>query len=114
MLDDLIKAFKLASPPQTEEEGADYGACRFTLNDQRVVFRVAKKTPTKIGMFVTLWKRSDLGGPIQPLDVSDEFDLVIIATRDQNNSGYFAFTKDVLAAKGVLSSGSIGGKRAIR
>ncbi|MDP1574974.1 MAG: MepB family protein [Coxiellaceae bacterium] len=60
----------IISTPVTEPESAKYGAFAFTLNGFNVRFRVAKITPTKIGQFVTLWKRS-ASGPIQPFDASD-------------------------------------------
>ena len=45
---------RLTDEAWREEESAEYGACRFSLNGQVIVFRVAKTTPTKIGQFVTL------------------------------------------------------------
>jgi len=40
-----------------EPESAEYCAYTFDLNNRRITFRLAKITPTKIGQFVTLWKR---------------------------------------------------------
>ncbi len=46
--------------PEAEAESADYGAATFALDGAPVRFRVAKTTPTKVGQFVTLWKRGVL------------------------------------------------------
>ncbi len=57
-----------------DEESSDYEACSFQLDELSVRFRVAKVTPTKIGQFVTFWKRLP-GHAIQPYDLSDAIDL---------------------------------------
>lgn len=98
---------------QKDKESAEYGAHSFQVNNQSVLFRSAKITPTKIGQFVTLWKRID-NGPIQPFDVSDGINLFIISTRKDNSLGQFIFPKSVLHDKGIISTNNIGGKRAIR
>lgn len=99
--------------PMAEAESADYGAYSFDVNGLAVRFRVAKITPTKIGQFVTLWKRSE-GGPIAPFDLSDSLDLAIISAKAGDNFGQFIFPKSVLLAKDILSKADKGGKRAIR
>ena len=98
---------------QVEAESQEYGALSLQFNDSAVKFRVAKITPTKIGQFVTLWKRIG-SGPIMPYDVTDAIDFFIVAARTQDNFGFFIFPKSVLLAKGVLSKAGKGGKRAIR
>jgi MepB protein len=57
-----------APPRPAGRPGA--GLCALLLNGLRVQYRVAKITPTKVGQFVTLWKRVGRG-PIQPFDLSD-------------------------------------------
>lgn len=104
----------VATHIQPEGEGCEYGACRFSLGDHHVVFRVAKTTPTKIGQFVTIWKRPRAGGPIAPLDVGDGIDFLIVKVSDGTHSGQFVFDKNVLIARGVMSASGKGGKRAIR
>lgn len=101
------------SAPQREAESADYGAYAFTLNDLAIRFRVAKITPTKVGQFVTLWKRIGRG-PIQPYDMSDEVDFFVVSVRWGENFGQFVFPKLVLAERDIVSTGGRGGKRAIR
>lgn len=46
------------SQPVAEAESAEYAAHEFTLDGLAVRFRAAKTTPTKVGQFVTVWKRS--------------------------------------------------------
>lgn len=101
------------SDPCPEAESADYGAYVFELNGLAIRFRVAKITPTKIGQFVTLWKRIGKG-PIQPFDVSDTLDFFIISTRQGDQFGQFVFPKSVLFKQDILSQQGKGGKRGIR
>ena len=96
-----------------ESESADYGSCSFKLNGLEVKFRSAKITPTKIGQFVTLWKRKE-DGPIRPFAASDPIDLFIISTRKGNRLGQFIFPKSVLADQGIVSTKNMDGKRAMR
>lgn len=102
-----------ATSPVAELESSDYQACDFKLGKISVKFRTAKITPTKVGQFVTLWKRIG-NGPIEPFDVADPVDLFIISVRDKTNCGQFIFSKTVLHKNGVLSQNKKGGKRAIR
>lgn len=96
-----------------EKESQDYFAAQFELNNLKIIFREAKITPTKIGQFVTLWKR--IGeNPIQPFATSDDFDLVIINTNTAANSGQFIFPKSILEQKGYLQSQSKKGKLGFR
>lgn len=101
------------SLPIKEAESSEYGACDFELNGLSIKFRNAKITPTKIGQFVTLWKRIDKS-PIQPFDFTDSFDLFIISTRKDNHFGQFIFPKSVLCEQGIISTNNKEGKRAIR
>ncbi len=103
----------VCSQPLAEKESAEYGAFKFELNGRSVLFRVGKVTPTKIGQFVTLWKR--LGkGPIQPFDSSDSIDYIVISTRHNDHFGQFVFPKSVLCENDIVSINEKGGKRAIR
>ncbi|WP_332685694.1 MepB family protein [Devosia sp.] len=105
---------ELTKAPWAETESAEYGACRLSLNGAQIVYRVAKTTPTKVGQFVTIWKRPDPGGPIAPLDSADGVALVIIHVSDGARSGQFIFDKSTLIKRGVMSVDGKGGKRAIR
>ncbi len=96
-----------------ETESSAYNAFDFTLNEQRVKFRSAKITPTKIGQFVTLWKRIGKG-PILPFDHNDPIDVFIISVRNAESLGQFVFPKTLLSEKKILAQAGKGGKRAMR
>lgn len=96
-----------------EAESHEYCAYRFELNGKKVVFRAAKITPTKIGQFVTIWKRNE-NGPIMPFDMSDAFDFCVVLVKNGKDVGYFVFPKRVLAQQGYVSVEGSGGKRAMR
>ncbi|KIA86153.1 MepB family protein [Flavobacterium sp. AED] len=104
--------FELTNPIP-EKESKEYGAYQFELNASKILFRVAKTTPTKVGQFVTVWKRI-AKGPIQPFDLSDDIDLFIINTRSGDHFGQFVFPKSVLIQHGILTTDLKEGKRAIR
>ncbi|MGW9046387.1 MepB family protein [Streptomyces lydicus] len=101
------------SPPVPEAESAEYGAHSFTLDGLAVRFRVGKTTPTKVGQFVTVWQRHE-GGPIRPFDAGDPVDLFVISSRDADGFGHFVFPREVLAERGVVARGGVGGKRGFR
>ncbi|MGC0421896.1 MepB family protein [Embleya sp. AB8] len=121
----------VCTPPRPEPESADYAAHTFTVNGARVRFRVGRTTPTKVGQFVTLWQRS-AAGPIEPFDIEDPLDLVVISSRnadgntdgnadgnadadaDAEGFGQFVFPSAVLGARGILTVGRTGGKRGFR
>lgn len=118
---DLLAAQKLIYEPSglildnlvKEKESDEYGAFTFEINNKRIAFRVAKITPTKIGQFVTFWKRIG-SGPIMPYDINDPFDFLVVSVRNDQHFGQFIFPNTVLLKKGVLSQNDLGGKRAIR
>ncbi|MFV8370115.1 MepB family protein [Flavobacterium sp. LB2R40] len=96
-----------------EKESVDYCASKFDLNTFKILFRTAKITPTKIGQFVTLWKRFEKG-PIQPYDSNDPIDFFIINTMSGAKFGLFIFSKSVLIQQGIITTPLKEGKRAIR
>lgn len=96
-----------------ESESQEYGAMEFEMNNRRIQFRSAKITPTKIGQFVTLWKRSK-SGPIRPYDVEDSIDLFVVSVRSAEHFGQFVFPTGVLCEKDIVSIEEKGGKRAMR
>ena len=98
---------------RAEKESADYAAAEFTLNGNFIKYRQAKITPTKIGQFVTFWKRIGKG-PIMPYQSDDLFDFLIVNVRDENRLGLFVFPKKVLCDKGIVSTNEKEGKRAMR
>lgn len=97
---------------QTATESAEYAAATFLLNNQKIIFRASKVTPTKTGQFVTVWKRNE-DGITTPFESTDSFDFIIIASEKDSHSGQFIFPRSVLLDRGVIS-GNKEGKRGIR
>jgi len=118
---DLLLAEELVYKPsglvlqnlKTENESADYGAAEFTIKNHFIKFRMGKITPTKVGQFVTFWKRIGKG-PIVPYDFNDSFDFLVVGTRAENVFGQFVFPKTLLCEKGIVSCNGKEGKRAMR
>lgn len=96
-----------------EDESADYGASEFTIMNRMIKFRVGKITPTKVGQFVTFWKRIGKG-QIAPYELTDSFDVLVVSVRHKSYLGQFIFPKNVLCEKGIVSSSGKEGKRAMR
>ncbi|GAA5230135.1 MepB family protein [Arthrobacter cryoconiti] len=96
-----------------EPEGSEYCAHTLALNGRLTLFRRAKTTPTKLGQFVTLWKRS-AQGPIRPFDMDDGVASFVIQSRIGDGLGQFVFPFDTLARHDVVSVAGKGGKRAMR
>ena len=96
-----------------EPESLEYQACFFKLNSSQIIHRLSKITPTKIGQFVTIWKRNRKG-ITAPFDFSDNFDFIIITSKSEENLGQFVFPKSVLLEKGIITNNNNSGKRGIR
>ncbi len=96
-----------------EQESSEYYAHSFSLKSKNIRFRIAKKTPTKTGHFVTLWKRG-ADNIIAPYDQSDPVDFFVIAILDNGKIGQFILPKSILLSKNIFSENNKGGKRAIR
>ena len=98
---------------EIEPESKEYAACKFIINNKKALFRTAKITPTKIGQFVTFWKRNG-NGITAPFDLSDSIDFFIITVITPTQKGQFIFPKEVLYQQGFISKNNQGGKRAMR
>ncbi len=96
-----------------ENESAAYSACSFEVNNFSVLYREANITPTKIGQFVTIWKRNNVG-ITEPFNVDDDIDLVVIGCRNAERFGHFVFPKAILGEKKIFTKNNIEGKRGIR
>ena len=96
-----------------DSESEEYQSCSFKLNSFEIIHRFSKITPTKIGQFVTIWKRNN-EGITAPFDVSDNFDFIVITSKSDKNLGQFVFPKSVLLEKGIISNNNTSGKRGIR
>jgi hypothetical protein len=104
----LIKAIR------EETQNSAYGAGMFQLNSTSVRFRVAKKTPTKIGQFVAFWEK-DENNKNQAFSFEKAPDFLVINTFTSNdNFGQFVFPKEVLVKQNILKTATTKGKMAIR
>lgn len=106
-----------SNTPITEFESAmeknEYAASKFVLGGKTILFRQAKITPKKIGLFVAIWKRNQLG-ITAPYDEGDKFDFMVIAVKEENLEGVFVFPKAALVALGIISTSKKEGKRGMR
>jgi hypothetical protein len=99
---------------QEEVQNSDYGAGIYQLNSKSVRFRVAKKTPIKIGQFVAFWEK-DRNYKNQAFSYENATDLLVINTfTSKNNFGQFVFPKEVLVKQKILKTTTTKGKMAIR
>lgn len=98
---------------QEDKEAAKYNGCSFSINDELIHFRTGKITPTKIGQFVTFWKRNTQG-ITEPYDTQDTFKNLIVYTPTPTQHGVFIFPKDILTKYDFISSNKNGGKRGFR
>jgi len=109
--------FKLCNFKLTEVnielESEEYFAHTFKLNQKNILFRTAKITPTKTGLFVTVWKRNN-AGIIEPFNILDNIDFTIISARRNHHFGIFIFPKSVLSQHKILSSETQKGKLGTR
>ncbi len=96
-----------------ELDGKEYDACQFDLNEMKIICRSAKKTPKKVGQFVTFWKRNK-NGITEPFNENDKIDFYVINARSENNFGQFVFPKSELINKGIISTKIKDGKRGFR
>lgn len=96
-----------------DNECLEYSGCSFKLGNLKVKYRQAKVTPKKVGLFVTLWKRN-IENKTEPFSVNDSFDFYIIAAKQEDNFGFFIFSKDILSERSILSNSKKEGKRGFR
>lgn len=96
-----------------EQYNQDYEALTFSLNGKTYKSRLAKKTPTKAGYFVTCWTK-DENNRNQPYSIDTFTDYLIIIVIDEELNGYFLFPRKLLKEKGILSSSEQKGKMAFR
>ena len=96
-----------------DKEATSYKGCSYEIDGIKIIERTAKITPTKIGQFVTCWKRN--GHKItEPYKDSDAIDFFIIKVHSGEKYGAFKFPKDALIKHGILSTEKKDGKRGFR
>lgn len=83
------------------------------MEQSKIIQFTSKITPKKIGQFVSIWKR-DNNGITVPHDDSDDFDFMIIHSKNDIHEGYFIFPKNILIEQNVISKNRKGGKRGLR
>lgn len=97
-----------------EKESKEYEASNFKVNNNKIIYRTAKITPTKNGQFVTFWKRRG-NGPIEPFHKDlDDLDFLMILVENKNKKGLFIIPKETLIQQGIISTSEKEGKRAFR
>ncbi len=75
----------------TEEKyNQDYKALTFSFKEETYQSRLAKKTPTKSGYFVTCWTK-DEDNYNRPYKIEEFADYLIVAVIDDELNGYFYF-----------------------
>ena len=104
--------------PDPHPEARAYAGCSFRLGGGpgtglNVVFRSAKVTPTKAGLFVTLWLR-DAEGATRPYTPEDGVDEFWVLAETSGGTGHFRFPAGALARHGVLGTDAKPGKRGFR
>ena len=99
--------------PVVEPDNAAYGAVICRAEEGAVRLRVGKATPTKVGLFVTVWERAP-DGPTRPFPNDDGVDLLVVVVREGERAGRFAFPKTALVEHGIVSVDGVGGKRGFR
>lgn len=98
----------------TEEKyNQDYEALTFSFKEETYQSRLAKKTPTKAGYFVTCWTK-DENNCNQPYSKKAFADYLMIIVIDEELSGYFLFPRELLVEKGILTTFEHKGKMAFR
>ncbi|MBY0244160.1 MAG: MepB family protein [Sphingobacteriaceae bacterium] len=120
-MSNLLQAIEIAYSPAgfqfdnftPETESTEYKAADFKLNQHKIKYREAKITPTKVGLFVTFWKRNTQK-ITEPYTIDDDFDFLIIGVENENNFGQFIFSKATLCQNGILSHSTKEGKRGFR
>lgn len=116
---------------EPEPDNAEYGAVLVRTSGSGsgvgdaagpvVRVRRGKVTPTKVGLFVTHWRRSD-DGTTGPYDEHDEADVLLVTVAEPQTSessthpsrGVFVLDREALLAHGILARDSVGSKRGFR
>lgn len=101
------------SPGASEPDNAEYGAVVCGVGESTMRFRVGKVTPTKVGLFVSVWRRA-ADGSTEPFPAESDVDALVVVAREGDRCGAFVFPIEVLATRGVVSVRGVGGKRGFR
>ncbi|MFD3745235.1 MepB family protein [Nocardia sp. NPDC058633] len=102
-----------SSAPAPEAQNEEYGAFLSEVGRGSVRFRVGKRTPTKPGLFVSVWRRAE-DGSTEPFAAERGVDLLVITVREESRFGQFVFPRSALVEHGIVSVAGRGGKRGFR
>ncbi|WP_347320365.1 MepB family protein [Rossellomorea sp. RS05] len=116
--DVIMAAMKMAGLPYRDEiamedQNQEYEGFVLTLDDRTYRSRLARKTPRKNGYFTVFWRKGD-DDRNRPYTLEECTDRLIITVLDQGKKGQFVFPKEVMALKGIVTTGSSKGKMAMR
>lgn len=102
-------------------EAASYGACYFSLNQHKIIYRAGKVTGDRPGAYLTVWQRPASGSSNKPVPLrSEQMDFLIVRVHSPNDlhtrlrAGIFIFPTAVLTTKGILPSAGKPGKTGFR
>ncbi len=114
----IMAAMKMAGLPyrdeiEMEDQNQEYEGFVLTLDDWTYRSRRARKTPNKKGYFTVFWKKGE-DDRNRPYTLDECTDWLIITILDQGKKGQFVFPKEVMASKGIVTTGSSKGKMAMR
>jgi len=101
------------SPAMPEADNHEYGAAVASRGQELIRFRVGKLTPTKVGLFVAVWRRAQ-DGSTEPFPAEEGIGLLVVTAREGNNAGHFAFPGSALVKHRIVSVKGVGGKRGFR
>ncbi|MFF2554125.1 MepB family protein [Nocardia sp. NPDC058058] len=110
LLDRLDLGLSGAAPEATN---AEYGAFVARVGCGMVRFRVGRLTPTKVGLFVAVWRRA-ADGSTEPFTAEDGIDLLVVMVREGERFGQFVFPSAALVQHGIVSLAGGDGKRGFR
>jgi hypothetical protein len=105
---------RINNAPSRDDENLEYGGTSLSIDGKKILFRVAKTTPTKVGQFVAMYKRQSISDKIIPIDINDNYDYVFIASFNSKYHGVFIFNKEILTEKGIFAKEMKGGKLSFR
>lgn len=109
----LGQSFGECSPPIPEPDNQEYGAATASCGPELIRVRVGKLTPTKVGLFVAVWRRA-ADGSTEPFPADDAVGTLVVTVREGDHVGHFAFPKSALVERGIVSVDGVGGKRGFR
>ncbi|WP_242685740.1 MepB family protein [Staphylococcus simiae] len=96
-----------------ERYNHDYEAAIFNYNNNSYRSRMAKKTPTKEGYFVTCWTKDD-NNRNRPFSMNETTDYLAVVVEDHDLTGVFIFPRQSLIDRSISTTEKRQGKMAFR